>query len=43
MKKLFLHEVHDKEGANFINVRDLKIPGDYGDIESEPFTAIFPK
>jgi len=35
MKKLFLHEVHEKAGANFIKVRDLQIPANYGDIRSE--------
>jgi folate-binding protein YgfZ len=35
MKNLFLHEVHEKAGANFINVLDRQIPADYGDIRAE--------
>jgi folate-binding protein YgfZ len=35
MKNLFLHEVHEKAGANFIEVRDQQIPADYGDIGAE--------
>jgi folate-binding protein YgfZ len=35
MKNLFLHEVHEKAGANFIEVRGRKIPADYGDISAE--------
>jgi folate-binding protein YgfZ len=35
MKKLFLHEIHEKAGANFIDVRDKHIPSDYGDISAE--------
>ncbi len=35
MKNLFLHEVHERAGANFIEVRDQQIPADYGDIRAE--------
>ena len=35
MKNLFLHEVHEKAGAKFIEVRDQRIPADYGDINVE--------
>jgi len=35
MKNLFLHEVHEKAGANFIDMRDQQIPADYGDIKTE--------
>lgn len=35
MKNLFLHEIHKKAGANFIEVREKKIPADYGDISAE--------
>jgi folate-binding protein YgfZ len=35
MKKLFLHEVHEKAGANFIEVREKQIPADYGDVRAE--------
>ena len=35
MKKLFLHEIHDKAGANFIDIRDKQIPSDYGDVSIE--------
>lgn len=35
MRKLYLHEVHQKAGAHFITMRDEEIPGDYGDIRSE--------
>jgi folate-binding protein YgfZ len=35
MGKLFLHEVHEKAGANFITVQNQEIPGDYGDVGSE--------
>jgi folate-binding protein YgfZ len=35
MKNLFLHEVHEKAGANFIEVRDQQIPADYGDVRAE--------
>ena len=35
MKNLFLHEVHEKASANFIDIRDQQIPADYGDISAE--------
>lgn len=35
MQNLFLHEAHEKAGANFIEVRDKKIPADYGDVRAE--------
>ncbi len=35
MKNLFLHKVHERAGANFIEVRDQQIPADYGDIRAE--------
>jgi folate-binding protein YgfZ len=35
MKNLFLHEVHERAGANFIEIRDQQIPADYGDIKTE--------
>jgi folate-binding protein YgfZ len=35
MKNLFLHEMHEKAGANFIDVRDQRVPADYGDIRTE--------
>jgi folate-binding protein YgfZ len=35
MKKLFLHEIHEKAGANFIDIRDKHIPADYGDVSAE--------
>jgi len=35
MKNLFLHDVHERAGANFIEVRDQQIPTDYGDIRTE--------
>ena len=35
MKNLFLHDVHERAGANFIEVRDQQIPADYGDIRAE--------
>jgi glycine cleavage system aminomethyltransferase T len=35
MKRLFLHEIHEKAGANFINIRDKHIPADYGDVHAE--------
>jgi len=35
MKNLFLHEVHEKAGANFIEIRDQYIPADYGDVRTE--------
>jgi len=35
MKNLFLHEVHEKAGANFIEIRDQNIPADYGDVRTE--------
>lgn len=35
MKQLFLHEVHEKAGANFIQIKEREIPADYGDVKSE--------
>lgn len=35
MKKLYLHKIHEKAGANFIEVSDKQIPADYGDVRTE--------
>jgi folate-binding protein YgfZ len=35
MKNMFLHEIHEKAGANFIDVQEKHIPADYGNIGTE--------
>ncbi len=35
MKKLYLNEIHDQAGANYIQAQEWEIPGDYGDVKSE--------
>ncbi len=35
MEKLFLHALHEKAGANFIEIQNCLVPADYGDIEAE--------
>ena len=35
MKQLFLHEIHEEAGADFVTVQDRFIPADYGNVEYE--------
>lgn len=35
MKKLFLHNFHKEHGAQFCNIEDYSVPGNYGNVVSE--------
>jgi folate-binding protein YgfZ len=35
MKKMFLHDLHQNAGANFIEIQNCQIPADYGNVVGE--------